>query len=117
MTPIILLIFNATYSVTATGQRRVACCKAHEQLFWALRGAGQVGFGVVTKAQVKLHKIQEKYVGGKKLLTQYMLPFIEFSPDQHPRFKSPKKGCVSQFIHIKWCNRLLLLSYHAWRMS
>ena len=51
--------------VTATGQRIVASAQEHEQLFWALRGAGQVGYGVVTKAQVKLHKIEEKYVGGK----------------------------------------------------
>ncbi|XP_068731032.1 (R)-6-hydroxynicotine oxidase-like [Montipora capricornis] len=51
--------------VTVTGQRIVASLHEHEQLFWALRGAGQVGFGVVTKAQVKLHKLQEKYVAGK----------------------------------------------------
>lgn len=51
--------------VTATGQRIVASSHEHEQLFWALRGAGQVGFGVVTKAQVKLHKLQEKYVAGR----------------------------------------------------
>ena len=52
--------------VTATGQRIVASAQEHEELFWALRGAGQVGYGVVTKAQVKLHKLQEKYVGGKR---------------------------------------------------
>ena len=51
--------------ITATGQRVVASPQEHEQLFWALRGAGQVGYGVVTKAQVKLHKLQEKYVGGE----------------------------------------------------
>lgn len=52
--------------VTATGQRIVASVQEHEELFWALRGAGQVGYGVVTKAQVKLHKLQEKYMGGKR---------------------------------------------------
>ena len=51
--------------VTGTGQRVVASPQEHEQLFWALRGAGHLGFGVVTKAQVKLHKLQEKYVGGE----------------------------------------------------
>ena len=51
--------------VTATGQRILASPHEHEQLFWALRGAGHVGFGVVTKAQVKLHKLLEKYVGGE----------------------------------------------------
>ena len=51
--------------VTVTGQRIVASPQEHEELFWALRGAGQMGFGVVTKAQVQLHKIREKYVGGK----------------------------------------------------
>ena len=51
--------------VTATGQRIVASPQKHEQLFWALRGAGHVGYGVVTKVQVKLHKLQEKYVGGE----------------------------------------------------
>lgn len=51
--------------ITATGQRITASPQEHEQLYWALRGAGQVGYGVVTKAQVKLHKLQEKYVGGE----------------------------------------------------
>ena len=51
--------------VTVTGQRIVASPQEHEELFWALRGGGQMGFGVVTKAQVQLHKIREKYVGGK----------------------------------------------------
>ena len=51
--------------VTVTGKRIVASPQEHEELFWALRGAGQIGFGVVTKAQVQLHKIREKYVGGK----------------------------------------------------
>ena len=51
--------------VTATGQRVMASSHEHEQLFWALRGAGQVGYGVVTKAHVKLHKLQEKYVAGE----------------------------------------------------
>lgn len=51
--------------VTGTGQRIVASPQEHEQLFWALRGAGHLGFGVVTKAQVQLHKLQEKYVGGE----------------------------------------------------
>ena len=50
---------------TVTGKRIVASPQEHEELFWALRGAGQIGFGVVTKAQVQLHKIREKYVGGK----------------------------------------------------
>jgi len=51
--------------VTVTGKRIVALPQEHEELFWALRGAGQIGFGLVTKAQVQLHKIREKYVGGK----------------------------------------------------
>ena len=51
--------------VTVTGQRIVASPREHKELFWALRGAGQMGFGVVTKVQVQLHKIREKYVGGK----------------------------------------------------
>ena len=51
--------------VTVTDQRIVASPQEHKELFWALRGAGQMGFGVVTKVQVQLHKIREKYVGGK----------------------------------------------------
>ena len=51
--------------VTATGQRVVASSQENERLFWALRGAGQVGYGVVAKAQIKLHKLQDKYVGGE----------------------------------------------------
>lgn len=51
--------------ITTAGQRVVASPQEHEQLYWALRGAGQVGYGVVTKAQVKLHKLREKYVGGR----------------------------------------------------
>ncbi|CAH3029151.1 unnamed protein product [Porites evermanni] len=52
--------------VTATGQRIVASSQEHRHLFWVLRGAGQVGYGVVTKLQVKLHTLQEQYVGGSK---------------------------------------------------
>ena len=51
--------------VTATGQRIVAYSQEHRHLFWVLRGAGQVGYGVVTKLQVKLHTLQEQYVGGE----------------------------------------------------
>lgn len=51
--------------ITTAGQRVLASPQEHEQLYWALRGAGQVGYGVVTKAQVKLHKLREKYVGGE----------------------------------------------------
>ena len=51
--------------VTATGQRIVASSQEHRHLFWVLRGAGQVGYGVVTKLQVKLHTLQEQYVGGE----------------------------------------------------
>ena len=51
--------------VTVAGQRIVASPQEHEELFWALRGAGQLGFGMVTKEQVQLHEIREKYVGGK----------------------------------------------------
>lgn len=57
---------NQLEIVTVTGKRIVASPQEHEELFWALvRGAGQIGFGVVTKAQVQLHSIREKYVGGK----------------------------------------------------
>ncbi|XP_074629591.1 (R)-6-hydroxynicotine oxidase-like [Acropora palmata] len=55
----------AAVNVTVTGKRIVALPQEHEELFWALRGAGQIGFGLVTKAQVQLHKIREKYVGGR----------------------------------------------------
>ena len=51
--------------VTATGQRIVASSQDHRHLFWVLRGAGQVGYGVVTKLQVKLHTLQEQYFGGE----------------------------------------------------
>lgn len=51
--------------VTATGQRIVASSQEHRRLFWVLRGAGQVGYGVVTKLQVKLHNLQEQYAGGE----------------------------------------------------
>ena len=51
--------------VTATGQRIIASPQSHEQLFWALRGAGHIGFGVVVKAQIKLHKLHKEYLGGK----------------------------------------------------
>jgi len=54
--------------VTPAGQRIVASPHEYRELFWALRGAGQVGYGVVTRVQVKLHKLQQEYVGGERLL-------------------------------------------------
>ena len=48
--------------VTVTGERIVASPREHEELFWEIRRAGHFGFGVVTKVQVQLHKIREKYV-------------------------------------------------------
>ena len=52
--------------VTPAGQRIVVSPHEHAELYWALRGAGQVGYGVVTRVQVKLHKLQEEYVGGER---------------------------------------------------
>ena len=52
--------------VTTTGQRIVASPQSHEQLFWALRGAGHVGYGVIVRVQVKLHKLHKEYIGGKR---------------------------------------------------
>lgn len=85
---------------TASGQRILTSTQEHEQLFWALRGAGQVGYGVVTKAQIKLHKLQEKYFGGNKHLLQLLsrfsaVAFIDKSLliaflDQLSRLKNPK---------------------------
>jgi len=54
--------------VTPAGQQIVASPHEHMELFWALRGAGQVGYGVVTRVQVKLHKLHEEYVGGERFL-------------------------------------------------
>lgn len=61
--------------VTPAGQRIVASPHEHEELFWALRGAGQVGYGVLTRAQVKLHKLQEKYVGGERFFLLFSKVF------------------------------------------
>ena len=61
--------------VTPAGQRTVASPHEHRELFWALRGAGQIGYGVVTRVQVKLHKLQEEYVGGERVFCSVCLLF------------------------------------------
>ena len=67
--------------VTATGELIVASPQSHEQLFWALRGAGHVGYGVIVKVQVKLHKLHKEYIGGKGNLLLLKICCLILLPD------------------------------------
>lgn len=52
--------------VTADGEVRRASCDEHEDLFWAVRGAGG-NFGVVTEFVFRLHEVGPKVTGGPML--------------------------------------------------
>ncbi len=47
--------------VLANGSIAVASATSHPDLFWALRGAGQAGYGVVSAFQMRLSKIEPKF--------------------------------------------------------
>ena len=88
---------------TVHGQLLMASSQQHPQLFWALRGAGHVGYGVVTKAQVKLHKLEDKYVGGNSLCLccNSQESHVQCSKNRHKNSNSfsanPKENSVAIF--------------------
>ncbi|WP_198940364.1 FAD-binding oxidoreductase [Micromonospora sp. CB01531] len=55
---------RAVELVTADGMLRRADAESEPDLFWALRGAGRIGFGVVTAIEFDLVPVRSLYGGG-----------------------------------------------------
>ena len=47
--------------VTADGEVRIANACSHPDLFWALKGGGGGGFGVVTRVTLRVHPLPEDF--------------------------------------------------------